>query len=83
MSFGKYSPTVHPRYAADEQWFEKNCAEPFAQYDKEGFDMYGYNAEGKDRNGIDENEYLLMDEQDQENAIEQAFIDFHNGRCSP
>jgi len=43
MSAGKYSPTTRDRKFVP--------TEPNGIYDAEGFDSYGYNAEGKDRDG--------------------------------
>lgn len=56
MSVGKYSPTVGPRYDADQEWFKKDSEDGL--YDSEGYDMYGYNAEGFDRDGKTEWDYL-------------------------
>lgn len=57
MSAGKYSPTVQ-----DLGEFRGRCSEPGDIFDKEGFDVYGYNAEGKDRIGKIEFDYLSVDE---------------------
>jgi len=58
MAVGKYSPTVNEWYRKDQEWYRKNCSDPFSFYDKDGYDSYGYNAEGKDRAGYTEFDYL-------------------------
>lgn len=57
MSAGKYSPTVAGWYAKDQEWHTKHC-EPGEWMDRDGYDSYGYNAEGKDRAGYAEDDYL-------------------------
>ena len=75
MSIGKYSPTMSAAYANDQKWWEKNGGENPANldkpssvyfYDKDGYDSYGYNAEGIDRAGYTEDEYLGVVEWDPE-----------------
>lgn len=56
-SLGKYSPTVNHAYYKDESWFENNCLEEFAEFDKDGFDSFGYNKDGLDRANHYENDY--------------------------
>ena len=69
MSTGKYSPTVSRWYADDQEWFRKNGGgfangiNPNSELDDEGFDSYGYNddvngADGVDRAGFSEGQYL-------------------------
>jgi hypothetical protein len=84
MSRGKYSPTVrgskfegpYDRNARGEipaPWDRENYNQEtmFANYDKQGFDSYGYSAydadgkyvgigNGVDRNGLTEWDYLAM-----------------------
>jgi hypothetical protein len=85
MSKGKYSPTVLKTASYYEQnfiynakgeippdtWERFNPETHFGNYDKEGYDSYGYSAydkdgkyvgvgEGVDRNGYTETDYLLM-----------------------
>lgn len=57
MAVGKYSPTVSGWYQKKKDWFQ--LAEGSPLYDKDGFDLYGYNAEGLDRAGNHENEYMV------------------------
>ena len=87
---GKYSPTVTAAYMADQDWFEKNCAPTEiregirrrAQYDRDGFDSYGYNADEVDRAGNQEHDYYpgWTDEQgdyhEENDAYDQALRDW-------
>lgn len=63
MGVGKYSPTVSHSYASDDKWFEKNGGgwgngiDPESFFDDQGFDEYGYNAQGVDRAGNEEHLY--------------------------
>lgn len=61
MAVGKYSPTVSNAYMRNRDWW---VAAPGIWFDKDGFDSYGYNAEGKDRAGYTEDEYLLTADYD-------------------
>ena len=61
MSVGKYSPTVQFWYAKDQDWHTKN-SDRNTQYDRDGYDSYGYNKQGRDRAGYTEEEYLLTAE---------------------
>jgi hypothetical protein len=60
MSVGKYSPTVTAAYMADRDWWEKNGGGEGddCNYDVDGYDRYGYNAEDVDRSGHTELDYL-------------------------
>lgn len=63
---GKYSPTVSAAYQADQDWFIHYCiheinSSEYAQYDPEGYDSYGYNADDVDRAGNQEHEYYAND----------------------
>lgn len=63
---GKYSPTVSAAYMADQRWWTKYAysgvtGDEFVQYDPEGYDSYGYNADDVDRAGNHENDYILND----------------------
>jgi hypothetical protein len=88
MSVGKYSPTVSASYAADKNWWTKNgggitktvsgivsgAAGVFVDtdLDNDGYDRYGYNVDGVDRAGFDEDSYLGtydIDEIDGEECI--------------
>jgi hypothetical protein len=56
---GKYSPTVSAAYQADQHWwslYAATCKE-WTQYDPEGYDAYGYNADDVDRAGNPECAY--------------------------
>lgn len=63
MGVGKYSPTVSTSYSQDQAWYEKNGGgygngkDPESDYDDDGYDSYGYNADGRDRAGHHENDY--------------------------
>lgn len=52
---GKYSPTVSPFYFKDSNWWQNNGGgtqdDGYHKFDKDGFDQYGYNAQGLDRAG--------------------------------
>jgi hypothetical protein len=58
MSVGKYSPTITAAYHKDQDWFKKNGGD-IAQFDNDGYNMYGYNRTGKDRAGYEAVDYLL------------------------
>ena len=86
MSRGKYSPTVivdkrnydyncYGKIPAEFSIYEYDEKTMFANYDKDGFDRYGYSAfdldgnyvgigAGVDRAGYTENDYLVMDDQE-------------------
>lgn len=55
MSLGKYSPTVSNAYNEHPLWFVKYAKGN--QYDPEGYDSYGYNAQNVDRAGYREDQY--------------------------
>lgn len=57
MGVGKYSPTVSFSYRKDKEWYSRHCTDPNSWYDRDGYDAYGYNEQGKDRAGYDEFEY--------------------------
>ena len=64
---GKYSPTVSYAYTMDQRWWDKYSGQTdtvWNQYDPEGYDSYGYNAEDMDRAGNYEHEYYSNDEGD-------------------
>lgn len=61
MSTGKYSPTVTASYFIDQDWWEKNT-DPDQLYDRDGYNEYGYNADGQDRAGHTEEDYLTIAE---------------------
>lgn len=60
---GKYSPTVTVAYQTDQEWHRKYAQNE--QYDPEGFDSYGYNADDMDRAGNYEHEYYVDDVTDE------------------
>lgn len=55
MSLGKYSPTVNYAYRKNQQWFSAYAGNK--QYDPDGYDSYGYNAQNVDRAGYREDQY--------------------------
>ena len=55
MSSGKYSPFAKSKFVFD-RW--EIGTEGTVEVDKEGFDWYGYDANGKDKAGNTENDYL-------------------------
>lgn len=62
---GKYSPTVQAAYMKDQEWWT-NYAVPkppgyWTQYDPEGYDSYGYDANDTDRAGNKEYDYYGND----------------------
>ena len=64
---GKYSPTVTAAYMADQDWHDRFCesvvtTENWVEFDPDGFDKYGYNADGIDRDGNHEDIYAESDE---------------------
>jgi hypothetical protein len=61
---GKYSPTVSAAYQANQRWWDQyagNNDQTWRQYDPEGYDSYGYNADDCDRAGNYEHEYYPDD----------------------
>lgn len=52
---GKYSPTVWTAYQLDQKWHEKQRGDDL--YDRDGYDSYGYNKDGKDRAGYTDWDY--------------------------
>ncbi len=94
MSKGKYSPTVYGRRYAEAHDFRFNARGEvppatwdvydeethFANYDKDGFDSYGYSAydsdgkyagigHGIDRAGYTEDQYLCMSDEQYEDCF--------------
>lgn len=65
---GKYSPTVAGWYSQDQKWWYKNrvLSEDYQEFDKDGYDSYGYNSQGVDRAEVHENDYACDDELFQE-----------------
>jgi hypothetical protein len=60
MSVGKYSPTVSYAYSVDKDWWEKNGGGTVdVNFDKDGYDSYGYDQFDRDRAGNYEDEYLF------------------------
>jgi len=61
---GKYSPTVSGWYSDDQKWWRNNCvkAEHYQEFDKDGYDSYGYDKNNIDRAGVHENDYALNEE---------------------
>ena len=70
MARGKYSPTVNVAYQVNQKWWREYAystqrnLDDFVEYDPEGFDSYGYNADGVDRAGYSEFAYLHNDAAD-------------------
>jgi hypothetical protein len=63
MGLGKYSPTVTEAYRRDQNWHEKERAitdDP--NYDREGYDRYGYNKDEVDRAGYTEHDYNMNED---------------------
>jgi hypothetical protein len=62
---GKYSPTVNHAYFKDQEWWCKYARtdqpDVYVEYDPEGYDSYGYNADGMDRAGNHEHDYYHND----------------------
>jgi hypothetical protein len=65
---GKYSPTVNAAYQKDQEWWtnytytgKHNRERECIQYDPEGYDAYGYNADELDRAGNPECAYYSDD----------------------
>ncbi len=52
---GKYSPTVSNSYRQNPEWFRRYSKGE--NFDPEGFDSYGYNESGVDREGNHEYVY--------------------------
>jgi len=79
---GKYSPTVTAAYMADQEWWYKYSGanlptDTYVSFDPEGFDSYGYNADGYDRAENHENDYMCNDgdydlDEDYNNAYDIA-----------
>jgi len=68
---GKYSPTVSAAYMADQEWWtnytyanKHNREREYIQYDPEGYDSYGYDANDTDRQGNQEHEYYHDDNEE-------------------
>lgn len=60
MGIGKYSPTVNKSYSVDQKWYSKfRDTEMMSDYDKEGYDSYGYNCLDLDRAGYREDDYMF------------------------
>lgn len=87
MSIGKYSPTVSRSYALDQQWWEKNGGgydngtDPKSPYDNDGYDEYGYGANGKDRAGHSEDDYVdasIADMQEYGDDSESLYYEVSN-----
>lgn len=57
MPAGKYSPTVVSAYRKNQKWFSEYSRGN--QYDPDGYDMYGYNSQDRDRAGFHEDDYWL------------------------
>lgn len=57
MGIGKYSPTVSFSYRKSQKWWDQHQTDANSWYDQDGYDSYGYNAEGKDRAGYTEEDY--------------------------
>lgn len=75
MGIGKYSPTVSKSYSADKKWYQNFMDKDLmSDYDKEGYDSYGYNCLDVDRAGYREDDYMF-DEQLYEKVVAewQAF----------
>lgn len=70
MARGKYSPTVNVAYQVNQKWWreyaysKQHNPDDFVEYDPEGFDSYGYDADGCDRAGNTEFAYLHNDAAD-------------------
>lgn len=59
---GKYSPTVCAAYRTNQSWFQNYRDSGQVNYDPEGFDAYGYNDIGLDREVHEEHEYYSNSE---------------------
>jgi hypothetical protein len=58
MSAGKYSPTVRGKnFIPVKKVNGRSVWDPDGMWDRDGFDMYGYNREGVDRDGKTENDH--------------------------
>lgn len=62
---GKYSPYIKLPFVPDH-WEEGS--EGRVEVDKEGYDRYGYDCNGKDKSGRSEDDYMLMSDEEYENA---------------
>lgn len=82
MSLAKYSPTVNGWYAKTQGWWKKNGGDsegPNLLYDKDGYDSYGYNAQGVDRAGKTDHDYESSDEDyDGEQVYEDVMFKYFN-----
>jgi hypothetical protein len=60
---GKYSPSVSPFYFKDANWWQNNGggkqADGYHEFDQDGFNEYGYNAQGFDRAGKQQADYAI------------------------
>lgn len=90
MGIGKYSPTVSTSYRKDQAWYEKNGGgfgngkNPDSDYDDDGYDAYGYNADDRDRAGHHENDYAASSQWDGDSAYYPLHEDVQSewgGRC--
>ncbi len=74
---GKYSPTVSEAYRRNKDWWH-NFSDLGSNFDKEGYDSYGYNQVAIDRAGNFEEEYYLSDLEDEDInfAYDQACRDW-------
>ena len=77
---GKYSPTVSAQYYADQDWWRNNGPHDEAvNYDKDGYDSYGYDVRDVDRRGIHEDAYAFMDDDEWDQIIYEEQIKFNDG----
>jgi signal peptidase I len=67
---GKYSPTVTAAYHKNSKWFKLYAGDSI--YDKDGYDLYGYDKNDVDRAGHKEYEYYHND------AIDYGYDDDYN-----
>lgn len=90
MGIGKYSPTVSTSYRKDQAWYEKNGGgfgngkNPDSDYDDDGYDAYGYNADDRDRAGHHENDYTASFQWDGDSEyypLHEAVQSEWGGRC--
>ncbi len=74
---GKYSPTICNLSLGT---FESRCDTPNSIYDREGFDMYGYNESNVDRAGKTEFDYLSADWSNEDFGDEYETLDELGGK---